>query len=293
MARPFVPGLEKKPPMPKISIVLPVYNGEPYLAESIESVLGQTFKDFELIIVDDYSSDNTASIAQKYASQDTRITYIRNEKNLKIPGALNKGFTQASGKYWTWTSCDNAYLPHALDEMLQILDNDPSIGLTYTSMELIDEQGQKTGEIQAGPAQDLILRNVVGACFLYRAPVAQEVGPYSEDDFLCEDYEYWLRIATLTLIQPLEKALYRYRFHSDTLSNNHEAEIIAKGIGIQKKYYPHFVKTRKKSAKFYAYLRARDIYNPLRHFYFFYVLFYSPSFFIKEISRLITIRLKK
>lgn len=279
--------------MPKISIVLPVYNGEAYLFESIESVLGQTFKDFELIIVDDCSTDKTSSIAQECAEKDTRIVYVRNKKNLKLPAALNKGFSLASGEYWTWTSCDNAYFPNALDEMAQVLANGSEVALTYASMDLIDANGQKVGEVLAGPPEDLIIRNVVGACFLYRSSLAQKVGSYSEDAFLCEDYEYWLRIATLNSIQPLEKVLYRYRLHSKSLSRNHEEEIIAKGIGIQKKYYPYFVKTRKKSAQFYAYLRARDIYNPLRYFYFFYVIYYSPFFFVKEIYRLIERRLRE
>jgi glycosyltransferase involved in cell wall biosynthesis len=287
-----VHGLEKKVTMPKVSIVLPVYNGEQYLAESIDSILAQTFKDFELVIIDDCSVDKTPSIAKTYLSKDPRISYIRNENNLKLPGALNRGFSLASGEYWTWTSCDNAYLPVALDEMVKTLDANNSIALTYASMELINDLGHRTGEIIAGPADDLIIRNVVGACFLYRASIAKSVGTYLKDAFLCEDFEYWLRIASSAQILPIQKILYRYRFHSDSLSSKNEEEIIAKGIAIQKKYYSHFVKTRRKAAQFYAYLRARDIYNPFRFFYFLLVIFYSPTFFIKEIYHLVKVRFK-
>ena len=162
--------------MPKISVILPVYNGEKYLKEAIESVLAQTFKDFELIIIDDYSTDASKAIALQYASLDQRIVYIQNDTNLKLPKALNKGFAQAKGDFLTWTSCDNIYLPQALERMLEVLSADATLGLVYASMQEIDEKGEKQDIIQVGPAKQLIFRNVVGACFLYRRCVAEKVG---------------------------------------------------------------------------------------------------------------------
>jgi glycosyltransferase involved in cell wall biosynthesis len=279
--------------MSKISVILPVYNGEKYLEESIRSVLDQTYQDFELIIVDDFSHDQSGEIAQAYAKIDPRVAYLRNDSNLKLPESLNRGFSKASGEYWTWTSCDNLYLPHALEELLKGIEADKKIGLVYASMQIINEDNEVTDFIDAGPADHLIFRNVVGACFLYKKSIAQKEGPYDKTLFLCEDYDYWLRLSLLAEIRPLQTCLYQYRKHIDSLSNNNEKEIINKGIIIQKKYYHYFIKTKKQAALFYAYLRARDKYNPFRQFYLLIVLFYNPCIFFKEICGLITRRFQR
>lgn len=273
--------------MPKLSVVLPVYNGSEFLAQSIESVLNQTFKDFELIIVDDCSTDDSGKIAQKYAKSDARITYIKNETNLKLPGALNKGFACAHGAYLTWTSCDNAYLPDAFQRLLDILESEPDVALVYSSMEIIDADGKLISFVQAGDPKDLIFRNVVGASFMYRKTIADQAGEYDPNAFLCEDYEYWLRIGRMGELKEIPEVLYQYRTHGNSLSANRLREIISKGIRVQKNYYPDFINTRKQAAMFYAHLRARDIYNPLRQFYLFIVLFYSPKVFLKEVFGLI------
>ena len=278
--------------MPKISVVLPVYNGESYLKASIESVLTQTYKNFELIIVDDCSTDSTASIAKKYAAIHSNVLYIKNEVNLKLPEALNKGFSQASGEYWTWTSCDNLYLPNAFQELLTVHEEDKEVGLVYAAMKNINNNDEVICTIEAGDPQDLILRNVVGACFLYKASIAKSIGMYNKQAFLCEDYEYWLRLSCVASLKPIKECLYLYRFHPDSLSSKNEKRIIEKGIQLQKQYYSFFVSSREKAALFYAALRARDIYNPFRQFYLFKVFYYSPLIFLKEIMGLILRRFK-
>jgi glycosyltransferase involved in cell wall biosynthesis len=279
--------------MPRVSIVLPVYNGEMYLEESIQSVLKQSFQDWELIIVDDGSTDASRDIAQRFVSEDRRVRYFKNEKNIKLPSSLNRGFAKAGGEYWTWTSCDNAYHSSALQRMVDALDNQPSIGLIYTDMDLMNEGGIVDDHVTAGSSTDLIMRNVVGACFMYRADVARRVGEYNPDYFLCEDYEYWLRIAKITSIAPFNETLYNYRRHSKSLSAERHRDIIARGIAVQKQYYPDFIHSRKQAAIFYKHLRARDVYNLFRQIYFFHILYYSPKEFIKEILGLIKRRFIK
>jgi glycosyltransferase involved in cell wall biosynthesis len=250
-------------------------------------VLHQTYTDFELIIIDDCSTDASGEIAQKYAEQDPRVSYYRNDKNIKLPASLNKGFSLAKGKYLTWTSCDNEFKENALEAMVHELDSNRDLGLVYASMDIIDEQGTVTSTLDAGEPCDLIFRNVVGACFLYRATVAREVGEYDVSLFLCEDYEYWLRIAEVSKIKNIPDNLYLYRRHLKSLSAQRERDIIEKGIAVQRRYYSKFVKTREQAAIFYAHLRARDIYNPLRQFYLFIVLWYSPKIFCSEVCGLI------
>ena len=99
--------------MAVVSIVMPVYNGEKYLRQSIASVVNQTFKDWNLIIVDDCSTDSSPEIMNEYAKADDRIQVIHNEVNSKIPASLNNGFEEAAGRYFTWTS-DDIYMSRML-----------------------------------------------------------------------------------------------------------------------------------------------------------------------------------
>lgn len=99
-----------------VSIVLPTFNGEEFLAQSIESVLKQSYKNLELIIVNDCSTDSTPRIIEEFAKKDSRIKIIHNTINQKLPRSLNIGFNAASGEYWTWTSDDNYYLENAIEE---------------------------------------------------------------------------------------------------------------------------------------------------------------------------------
>ena len=100
-----------------ISIILPTYNGEKYIRESIDSILNQTYKNWELIIVNDCSTDQTPTIVDEYATKDSRIKIINNAMNLKLPKSLNIGFKEAKGEYYTWTSDDNIFKPTALEVM--------------------------------------------------------------------------------------------------------------------------------------------------------------------------------
>jgi glycosyltransferase involved in cell wall biosynthesis len=120
-----------------ISVIMPVYNGEKYLRQSIESVIQQTYKDWELIIVNDCSIDNSRNIMQSYADTDSRIRIVDNGSNLKLPMSLNAGFRQAKGKYLTWTSDDNLYKPNALEELSRYLDYNSEIGLVYSDMDFV------------------------------------------------------------------------------------------------------------------------------------------------------------
>src|SRR5688572_20908989 len=106
-----------------VSIVLPTFNGSRYLAESIESCLAQTYRAWELIIVDDCSTDETPSIIKSFEARDSRIRSIRNQKNLKLPGSLNAGFAEAKGALFTWTSDDNLYRPNALEVMVAEIES--------------------------------------------------------------------------------------------------------------------------------------------------------------------------
>jgi len=207
--------------LPLISIVLPTYNGSKYIAQSIESCLQQTYPNFELIIVDDCSTDNTPDIVRDFAQKDSRIRAIRNEKNKKLPLSLNTGFEVASGKYFTWTSDDNYYAPTALAEMVKVLESDNTCGLVYANYTTIDDNGQVTGTMSFGDVnQSMVTWKGCGACFLYHATIHHQLKGYDASAFLIEDYDFFIRALTISRFCYLNRAdLYFYRLHAQSLTS--------------------------------------------------------------------------
>lgn len=175
---------------PLVSIVLPTYNGSRYLDQAIQSILNQTYSNWELIIVDDGSNDDTPNIISRYVAIDSRIRSIRHPINRKLPAALNTGFAQAKGEFLTWTSNDNCYRPNALAIMVSFLEAHPDVGIVYTDYSVIDEGGNVIDYREAKPFTEIVRRNCIGPSFLYRRQVQEKVGPYSEELFLSEDYDF-------------------------------------------------------------------------------------------------------
>lgn len=219
-----------------VSIVLPVYNGEKYLAQSIESVLNQTYKNFELIIVNDCSTDSSEEIILKYKSQDDRIVYIKNEINSKLPKSLNNGFAIAKGEYFTWTSDDNMYHQNAIGTMVGFMEQHTDVGLVYCDYNMIDEYGKFRNKVNVESKEKLMYHNTIGACFMYRSIVAENVGDYNVSCFLVEDYEYWLRVNLFCDIFPLHECLYDYRWHDGSLTLTKKQEIQDALEALQWKY---------------------------------------------------------
>ncbi|QXE21917.1 glycosyl transferase family 2 [Richelia sinica FACHB-800] len=125
----------------KLSIGLPVYNGERFLAQALDSLLSQTFTDFELIISDNASTDRTADICQEYAQKDQRIRYFRNATNIGCACNFNRVLQLAKGEYFKWAAYDDLHAPNFLARCIEILDKYPSYILCHSRTKLIDEQG--------------------------------------------------------------------------------------------------------------------------------------------------------
>jgi glycosyltransferase involved in cell wall biosynthesis len=212
-------------PEPAVSIVLPTYNGSRYLAEAVRSCLDQTFADFELIIVDDCSTDQSPQIIAEFAAGDPRIRTVRHQQNRRLPGAINTGMSLSRGQYLTWTSDDNLYRPNAIAEMVAALEQDPGLGMVYSIMTIIGPDGRALRPGSIGPVDSLANVNVVGACFLYRREVYEAIGDYDAEMCLVEDWDYWIRVAEKFRLQPLYRDLYLYRHHEGSLTQQREAAI--------------------------------------------------------------------
>lgn len=126
----------------RVSIGLPVYNGENYLAQALDSLLAQTFEDFEIIISDNASTDHTEEIGRDYAAKDPRVRYSRNEQNIGAGPNFNRAFELATGAYFKWAAHDDLCAPEFLQRCVEVLDGDPSVVLCYSKIEIIDGQGE-------------------------------------------------------------------------------------------------------------------------------------------------------
>ena len=127
---------------PRISVGMPVYNGEPYLSEAIASILCQTMTDFELIISDNASTDGTEDICRRFAREDGRIRYTRNTENIGAAGNYNKVFDLAGGRYFRWANADDLFEPQLHEKCIDVLENNPSAVLAYGKTKLIDDAGR-------------------------------------------------------------------------------------------------------------------------------------------------------
>ncbi len=220
---------------PLVSIVLPTWNGSRFLVESVESCLCQTYQSWELIIVDDASTDKTPDIIAGYAAKDSRIRALRNGSNLKLPGSLNQGFRNARGDLLSWTSDDNLYRPNALEEMVKFLSAHPPADMVYTDYSEIDNQGRVLRRRSVSRPHTIATHNCVGPCFLYRRPLQERIGDYAEDVFLAEDYDFWLRAFCNFTLTPLPQDLYLYRLHGASLTETQAERVrMAKELALRR-----------------------------------------------------------
>ena len=130
---------------PRLSIGLPVFNGEKYLRQALDSILVQTYKDFEIIISDNASTDKTEQICLEYLKKDDRIIYYRNKKNLGFPANYNQTFWLSRGEYFKWAAHDDVLAPEYLEKCIYVLDNDQTIVLCHSRVRQIDKNGVSVG----------------------------------------------------------------------------------------------------------------------------------------------------
>lgn len=207
---------------PKVTVLMPVYNGEKYLEEAVNSILNQTFIDFELLIVDDGSTDGSAAIIQAY--DDPRIRPVRNEKNLNLAATLNRGIAMARGEYIARMDCDDLSLPERLSRQVSFLDENPSCGLCATNAVAVNTAGENLfnlfPEETAVPLEwTLIWENPIAhpTVMLRKNVLLDFALKYNE--IPSEDYDLWCRLVLRAKISRLPEVLLHYRYHPDSSFN--------------------------------------------------------------------------
>ena len=214
--------------MPKVSVILPVYNNDIYLSQAIESVLHQTCKDFELIIVDDGSIDKTGEIAKKYADANPGVVLYIYQEN-KGPGAArNTALKEAKGKYIAFIDGDDKWLESKLEKQVEVLDNNPDVGLVYSDFYYFSERKTKTvlrtkKEFEL-PRGDTTIHFffkyfMFTSTVMVRKVFTDKVGFFREDIFVGEDFDFFLRLSTLCKVERLRGKLLAKRSRPDSLSS--------------------------------------------------------------------------
>ncbi len=212
-----------KPPIhPLVSVIIPAYNAEKFLVDSVESVLRQSYTNFELIIIDDFSSDGTGAIADHYALSDTRVSVLHNEGNLGIGGSRARGVTAAQGKYLAWLDADDLMTPERLEKQIEFLEANPHVGVVGGYIELFG--ARRDSEIRKYALSDQLLRKrifrqspVASPASTYRSEVFQFVGNYA-DLKSCEDLEMVFRTGTKYEFANVPLVVTRYRQHDASIT---------------------------------------------------------------------------
>ncbi|GAQ00080.1 glycosyltransferase family 2 protein [Leptolyngbya sp. NIES-2104] len=212
-----------------ISLITTVYNRDRYLAQTLDSILAQTYPHFELLIWDDGSTDNSIDIAHDYAQRDDRIRVMQSPHNQGFPQSIKAAIAATTAPYFGWVDSDDLLAPTALAETVAALDAHPDIGLVYTNHLLIDEQGNDRGlgrQCRIPYSKDRLLVDFMVFHFrLIRRSCYEEVGGIDPTISCAEDYDLCLKLSEVTEIHHLPKPLYRYRRHDHNVTNN-QVEVI-------------------------------------------------------------------
>ena len=232
----------------KISVIMSVYNGEDYLSEAIESVLAQSFKDFELIIINDCSTDGTSDILAHYAALDSRVKVHTNEENLRLPSSLNKAISFSEGKYIARMDADDICLPDRLEKQFDFMEENPDIALSSCRFMTL-----KNGVISSGgcggktdhesiKALLLVTNPILHPGIIAKADVIRELG-YDKSFTCTEDMELWSRFVMENhKVEILPEYLMIYRLHDKQITETTREKQLREVVAIQKRYYGELIR---------------------------------------------------
>ncbi|MGE5390805.1 MAG: glycosyltransferase family 2 protein [Deltaproteobacteria bacterium] len=217
--------------IPLVTVLMAVYNGQKYLGETIESILSQSLKDFEFIIIDDASTDKSRILAEGF--HDKRIRVVSNSKNLRLAGSLNRGIHLARGKYIARMDADDISLPLRLEKQTAFMEENPEIGISGTWLECFGDLSgvwdypTEPAMIHAG----LLFQNQLGhpTVIMRREWILGHRLFYDPDFLEAEDYKLWTRCARHFPLGNLGEVLLMYRWHDSQASQAHS--------NIQRKYH--------------------------------------------------------
>lgn len=243
--------------IPKVSVIIPTYNRAHLIGRALKSVLNQTYQNFEIIVIDDGSTDNTEEIVKSFSGE--RIRYIRHKVNKGYPAALNTGIKAAKGKYIAFQDSDDEWFPEKLEKQMKIFEYaPPEVGVVYTGYWRIYEDDKKiyTPREEVTPKEgdvhkELLKRNFVGApTMIIRKECFERVGMFDEDLPQLQDWELLIRLSKYYNFKCVDEPLLTSYYILDSMSSNKESFI--KSIEyILSKHFEEFAKDKKLLSKYY------------------------------------------
>ncbi len=228
--------------LPKVTVLMSAYNSEKYISTAIKSILKQTYKNFELIIIDDCSSDSTWSIIQTYAKGDSRIVALRNKKNIGGCQTLNKGLQIAKGEYIARADNDDISYHYRLKKQVSFLNTHPDVGIVGGAMEIVD-QNDKVTEVRKYHLNDKDIRRYIfryspfsHPLIMMRKKVLDTVGYYNKEYAPADDYELYFRIGTISKFANLRDILLKYRVVTNSMTQTLTKKMELGTIKARRKY---------------------------------------------------------
>lgn len=220
--------------MPRVSVVMSIFNAESYLREAIDSILNQTYRDFEFILVDDGSTDGSAEILKERAEFDQRIRLVWNNSNVGLIHSLNRAFLMADGEFIARQDADDTSLPLRLERQVQFLDRHPEVGVLGTWMKNMEHNGE--GRIWKTPISDSLIRwsllfgpPIAHATAMIRRRILDNERTYRREMAHAEDYDLWSRLSERTRYANLPECLYIRLRHRQMVSVKYSEEQQEKG----------------------------------------------------------------
>ena len=235
------------PTSPVVSVLMAVHNGEAYLTEAIDSLLAQTLSDFELVVVDDASTDGTAALLDAYAARDARLVVLRNERNLGLAAALNCGLERCRAPLIARADADDIYALERLERQLRYLNSHPEIGVLSTGYHRVDADGQLRRTVRP-PTRDkyirfrkLFMNSLLHPGVMFRASVVRAVGGYDPGYWTAQDSDLWARLRPHTRMANLPEPLVRYRVHGQSTMRSRGAEGQALSLSVPRRLLSEYL----------------------------------------------------
>jgi glycosyltransferase involved in cell wall biosynthesis len=205
---------------PRVSVLMPVYNAERFLADAVGSILGQTYRDFELIIVDDGSIDGTPDIIWDFAKKDSRLRLVRNKSNLGIVKTLNKGLLLCQGEYVVRMDADDISTPDRLSKQIHFMENHPDVAVLGASVSYIDAESRVLGVVRRSTiGKSLLSANpLLHPTVVIQKRALDRIGAHYEEKYLyAEDYFLWLRLAKEGNLGVIPDVVLNYRISREAI----------------------------------------------------------------------------
>ena len=228
---------------PTLSVLMTVYQGARYLPATLESVLTQSFADFEFIIVDDGSSDGTGALLDTAAARDERLAVLHNPGNQGITRSMNRLFPMARGRFVTRHDSDDLSARERFAQQVVFLDTNPDVGMVSSQIGVIGPDGTPlpVSKFVSGNDNEAIQEQLYDynclcqGSVMFRRECRESVGLYDETLELSEDYDFWLRMTEITRVVKLPAVLYQYRDHDGSVTHRHYGQqLLRKAIGLDK-----------------------------------------------------------